>query len=376
MVETITPVVDGGRGRRWVGLLALHATGATLAAAAFGAAIAGLGALLDAPWDVGLVLVAAVAALYLAEVAGAPIVVPQLRRQVPNWWRSFFPFGVASFLYGVGLGVGFFTYLRRGTLVVVTVAAFVSGHPLIGALVLAPFGLARGLSAVVAFGARTPEEGAALVRRLERSASWPGWRVAHGVALGAVLIASLVVFGRRGGWTDVGVVAAAALALVFAVAGIAKIARWQTWRRTLSSYALPAWIEGPGRVGVPLVELGIVVLAVLGFASTAGLVALVALAAFSSAIVAARLRVGPKLGCGCFAGDRFRDHRYLLARNAMLIAVAAVAWVQGIDVAPLESAELPRGNDVVAAVITVTGMALAVWVAVRAFVVVRRSGAR
>ena len=65
MVETITPVVHGGRGRRWIGLLALHATGATLVAAAFGAVLAALGALLDAPWDVGLAFVAAAAALYL-----------------------------------------------------------------------------------------------------------------------------------------------------------------------------------------------------------------------------------------------------------------------------------------------------------------------
>jgi len=102
-----------------------------------------------------------------------------LRRQVPDWWRTFFPPHVAAFLYGLGLGPGFLTYLGHGTVVVVSVAAFASGRPLLGAAVLAPFGLARGLGPVLAFGVRSPGDAAALVERLDRSASKPRWRVAH-----------------------------------------------------------------------------------------------------------------------------------------------------------------------------------------------------
>ena len=376
MVETITPVVHGGRGRRWVGLLALHATGATLAAAAFGAVLAALGALLDAPWDVGLALVAAVSALYLAEVLGARVPVPQLRRQVPNWWRSFFPFGVASFLYGVGLGVGFFTYLTRGTLVVVSTAAFVSGEPLIGALVLAPFGLARGLTASVAFRARTAEDGSALVDRLARSASRPGWRVAHGVVLSAVLVTSLVAFGETGGRTDVGALAAAILAVTFGVAAVAKLTRLTAWRRSLASYGLPARVERPAGIAVPVAELAIAVLPVLGLVSTAGRLAFAALVAFSAAVLWGRVRVGPKVGCGCFAGDRVRDYRYLLGRNALLMAIAAVAWREGTDAPPVVSLAPPSGSDVVAALLVVLGLVLAVWVVIRTVLVVRRSSVR
>jgi hypothetical protein len=342
----------------------------------FGAALAAFGALLDAPSDAGLAVVAAVAALYLAEVLGARVPVPQLRRQVPNWWRSFFPSGVASFLYGVGLGIGFFTYLTRGTLVVVSVAAFVSGDPLVGALVLAPFGLARGLTASVAFHARTADEGSALVERLARNASWPGWRVAHGVALSAVLATALVAFGEAGGAADVGAVAAAALTVTFGVAVVAKAMRWSAWRRSLAGYALPPWIERPARVGVPAVELGIAVLPLLGYASTAGLGALFTLGAFSAAVVWGRVRVGPRIGCGCFAGDRVRDYRYLLGRNALLMAIAAVAWRRGVDVAPTVSVVRPSGNDVLAAILVVLGLALAAWVVVRTVVVVRRSSVR
>ncbi|HJS27125.1 MAG TPA: MauE/DoxX family redox-associated membrane protein [Actinomycetota bacterium] len=376
MVETITPVVYGGRGRRWILLLGLHATGATVAAAAFGAVVAGLGAMLHTPWDASAALVAALAAIYLAEVLGARVPVPQLRRQVPNWWRSFFPFGIASFLYGMGLGVGFFTYLTRGTLVVVSAVAFVSGDPLIGALLLAPFGLARGSTAAVAFRSRTPEEGSALVGRLARSASWPGWRVAHGVVLTAVLTTALVAFGERGVSADVGELAAASLAIVFGVAAIAKLARGPAWRRWLASYGLPPRIERPARLGVLAVELGIAGMVVLGYASAAGLAALVALVAFSTAIVAARVRVGPKLGCGCFAGDRIRDYRYLLGRNAVLMAVAAVAWLEGVDAPPSVSFGTPGASDVLPALLVVLGLVLSPLVAIGTLRAIRRSAVR
>ncbi|MGH2636940.1 MAG: hypothetical protein ACRDHU_12455, partial [Actinomycetota bacterium] len=159
-METITPVVHGGRRSRWAVLLAAHVTGATIAAATFGAILGLVGGLLAAPWGAaGFAIVAGCAGLFLAsEAFGLRVPVPQLRRQVPDWWRTYFPFGPASFLYGLGLGVGFLTYLSHGTLAVVAAAAVASGRPLVGAAVLAPFGLARGLTAVVAIRATTPEE--------------------------------------------------------------------------------------------------------------------------------------------------------------------------------------------------------------------------
>ena len=49
MVETISPVGYGGRAR-WGVALALHVVGATVTAAAFGAALGLIGAALRAPW--------------------------------------------------------------------------------------------------------------------------------------------------------------------------------------------------------------------------------------------------------------------------------------------------------------------------------------
>ena len=368
MVETITPVVHGGNRNRWVVSVLLHAAGATATAAVFGSLLAAAGALLGAPWGVpGVALVAASAGLYVARELGVAVPVPQLRRQVPDWWRTFFPPHVAAFLYGVGLGPGFLTYLGHGTLVVVSVAAVASGHPLLGAALLAPFGLARGLGPVLAFGVRSPSDGAALVDRLGRSGSRDRWRLANGVALVAVLVAALSTIRTVEGPSDAGALAGAALALTFGAAAIAKIAHRRTWGRALATYRLPPGIVGPVAIGVPVLELTIAVMPVLGLSSTAGFVALSALVAFSAAVVVGRLRVGRRLGCGCFGSSATRDYRVLLIRNLALAGVAIAAWRAGDDAPALRSLGSPGGSEVVPAVLVVLGLALATWVGSAAF---------
>ena len=363
MVETITPVVHGGNRNRWFVSVLVHVAGATAAAAVFGSLLAGAGGLLGAPWGVpGIALVAASAGLYVARELGVAVPVPQLRRQVPDWWRTFFPPHVAAFLYGVGLGPGFLTYLGHGTLVVVSVAAVASGHPLVGAALLAPFGLARGLGPVLAFGVRSPSDGAALVDRLGRSGSRDRWRLANGIALVAVLVATLSTIRTVDGRSDVGALAGAALALTFGAAAIAKIAHRRTWRRALATYRLPPGIVGPVAIGVPVLELTIAVMPVLGLSSIAGFVALSALVAFSAAVVVGRLLVGRRLGCGCFGSSATRDYRLLLVRNLALAAVAIVAWRAGDDAPVLRSLGSPGGSEVVPAVLVVLGLALATWV--------------
>lgn len=378
MVETITPVVHGGSRSRWVVFLAMHVAGAALAAAAFGALLGGAGALLDAPWGAaGLVVVATFAGLYLArEALGLPVPVPQLRRQVPDWWRTFFPFGPASFLYGVGLGVGFLTYLSHGTLVVVSAAAVASGRPLVGATLLAPFGLARGLSAVVTMRARTPEEGSALVGRLARSASWVGWRVAHAVVIGAVLATTLFAIPGVQATGEAGSAAAALLAVAFGAAGVAKLARRRAWRRALGSYRLLAPVERIAVGAVPVVELCVAALPFVGLGSTAGLASLVVLGAVSAFIVAGRIRVGRRLECGCFGTAAARDYRLLLARNGVLAAVAFVAWQRGVDAPIGRTLGAPSSGELLPAALVVLGLGIAGWVGVQALVAVRRGASR
>lgn len=377
MVETITPVVHGGRRSRWAIVLGLHVAGAAMAAGGFGAVLGSTGSALGAPWGAaGLAAIAAVGALYLGrEAFGLPIPVPQLRRQVPDWWRTFFPFAPAAFLYGMGLGVGFFTFLAHGTLVVVSAAALASGRPALGAALLVPFGLARGLSAMVAVRTRTNEEGAALVGRLAAAASRPVWRVAHVVALGMIVAMAVWTALSAGSVGSPGRVAAAVLALAFGSAAVAKIVGRRRWSRALASYRLGP-LEGAALVGVPVVELGLAALPFVGLVSTAGLASLIVLSVFSAAIVVGRVRVGRRLDCGCFGASRPRDYRLLLARNGALAVLAIVAWREGRDAWIGGSLAAPSGSDLLPATIVTVGVALATWVSVRAVVTVRRGASR
>jgi hypothetical protein len=189
MVETITPAVHGGRRRRYVAAVALHVAGAALGAAALGLVLGASGHLLGGPWGaLGAGLIALVATLYAlreARVVSVPIVA--LRRQVPEWWRTFFSPQTSALLYGASLGVGFGTFLSHGTLVVVAVAAALSADPVTGALLCAPFGVARALSAVAA-GAR---DARAAVGRLDDVATTPVARLAN-LAVLAVLAAAAI----------------------------------------------------------------------------------------------------------------------------------------------------------------------------------------
>ncbi len=368
MVETITPVVHGGSRERWGISLALHAIGAAVASAIVGSLLAGAGALLGAPWGVpSAVLVVAAAALYVARELGAPVPVPQLRRQVPDWWRTFFPPHLAAFLYGLGLGPGFLTYLGHGTVVVVSVAALASGRPLLGAAVLAPFGLARGLGPVLAFGVRSPGDAAALVERLDRSASKARWRVANALALSMVLVATVLEVRTIDAPSEAGALAAAVLALTFGAAAVAKLARRAAWRRTLGSYGLRSGASRLVGFGVPAVELCIAATVLVGLASSAGLLSIVALVAFSGAIVVGRVRAGRRLECGCFGGSGVRDYRLLLGRNLALAGVAFVAWRAGEDAPLVRVLGEPAGADLLPVAIVVLGLALAVWVGAVAF---------
>jgi hypothetical protein len=359
----------------WAVSLAVHVLGAAIAAAVFGGALGAFGALLGAPWGTaGMMAVAAAAAVYLFAELGAPVPVPQLRRQVPEWWRTFFPPRAAAFLYGTGLGPGFLTYLTHGTLVVVAVAAAATGSPLLGAAIVVPFGIARGLTVLVAFDVRTPADGASLVERLSRSSSRIGWRLANAIALGAVLVLALVRTASLDEPGGAGALAAAALTVTFGASAIAKLSGWSMWLRALRSYGLPEPLERLSAFAVPSAELLVALLPLLSLRSTAGLLALALLSAFSVAIVAARARGDRRIDCGCFGSARRRDYRVLLLRNGVLAILAAVAWRAEEDAWALRSLGVPRGSELIPAAITVVGLALAAWVAAQAVRALGRRG--
>ena len=144
MVETFTPAVCGSRRRQRLAL-AGFAVGAVAASAVVGAALGAVGALLGTQLAL---LVAALALLAAAREAGfVRLPVPQLRRQVPERWRSELPLPVWSAGYGIGLGLGFLTFQPVATFWVACAAAVALGKPLAAGLCFAAYGAGRALMA-------------------------------------------------------------------------------------------------------------------------------------------------------------------------------------------------------------------------------------
>ena len=364
MVETISPVVHGGRGR-WLGTLTLHALGATGTAVVFGASLGWIGGSLGAPWGrPGLLALAVVATLYaLGTITGLGVPVPQLRRQVPDWWRTFFGRPFAAVLYGAGLGIGFLTYLSAGTLVVVSFAALASGSPGIGALVVAPFGLVRGLSAIVAWRSITQEQSRALVDRI---ASTPDVtrRVTNGVVLLTIAVVALAASLRAaaGSWSSF---AAAMLAAVFTWAAASKIAKPTRWRRALASYRLPPALERVAVWAVPASEALVPLLVVAGLPRVAAVWSVALLTVFTVTLVASPRRMDGRVPCGCFGARGSIALRSAIARNALLLAVAVSVMIQGADAPAIWLPGSPALGDALPLALTLGALVAAVLVAWR-----------
>ncbi|MGH2681843.1 MAG: MauE/DoxX family redox-associated membrane protein [Actinomycetota bacterium] len=372
MAETITPMVHGGSRRKWGTAVGAHTLGAGLSAAVFGAALGWGGAALGAPWGTtGMAILTLVAAMYAArELFGLPVPVPERRQQVPEHWRwRFSPF-VASFLYGLGLGVGFLTHVRHGTLVVVAAAAAMTGDPVVGAAVMAPFGLARGVSLLVTAAARSSERLEGVAAQLDRIAASRLPRVVNGAALAALVTVGAASVAARTG-VDLRPLLAAGLAAVFAWAAASKLLAPREWRGSLGAYRLGA-LERPVIVGVPLAEAVVGLLILGGDPDQGAILALVLLGGFSAAIVRARALHGSLVPCGCFGQTKARDYRLLLLRNLGLGAVATVVLATGSSFPLLRWARLPVGGELVAAALAAAGLALAAWLARTAATALRR----
>ena len=195
MVETIAPVVYEGKRSRYFAALAVFACAALLAAGLVGLLAGTLGAIVGAPWGSATwIAVAAAAVIYaLRDVFHLPIPIPDRHRQVPQWWRSFYSQRVTAWLYGFGLGIGYLTYLSFGTYFVVTIAAFATGDPVLGAAFCAPFGVGRALSVVAANG-KLQSDRASGIDRIDDLATtaWP--RIVNSFVLIAVAGAAVVAW--------------------------------------------------------------------------------------------------------------------------------------------------------------------------------------
>jgi hypothetical protein len=354
MVDTITPVVHGGSRRSWARVLALHALGATASASVMGAALGLAGTLLGAPWGTtGATIVVVVAVAYAArEAFGFPVPIPDARRQVPQWWRETFSSETAAALYGLGLGLGFATHLRHGTLVAVAGAVVAGGDPAVGAVAMGAFGLARSIAVGSTWRAVDPPAARRLARWLERTAIGPWPRIVNGTALAAVAAGVLAAVDQTTTGT-VGIVPTVVLAGTFGLAAATKLRRPRGWRSVVDAHGLPAPVAATVAAAVPLAEGAVPGLVVGGAIHAGATLAAGLLVAFSAALVRHRRRSGDRVPCGCFGGSRSRSLRLLLARNALLIVVA-IAAARGPN--GLDPVLVPDAAELVPAVLVAVGL--------------------
>ena len=188
MIETIGA---SGRGRATkIASAATFGVGAFVGGVATFGALAAGGALLAPAWEHGAAVAAAVAiAAAVAEVRGVRVV-PQIRRQVPELWRRVLPLPLATFLYGVLLGLGFTTFVLTLGFWALAAITFALGDLALGAAVGTAFGVGRALPVVALAPLAERGAGERVASLLgERPALLRGFRVATAAALAACALA-------------------------------------------------------------------------------------------------------------------------------------------------------------------------------------------
>lgn len=149
----------------------------------------------------------------------------------------------------------------------------------------------------------------------------------------------------------VGLVAALALAAVFAVSGVAKLLDPGGTREAVAGFGVPSGLAGLVAAGLAPAELVAALLLLIPATSLVGLVlAVVLLAGFTTAVVVA-LRAGRRPECHCFGRIGGADiSGRTIARNGVL-AVLAILGLVGTA-----AGDRPEGSAMVAAI--VGGLAL------------------
>ena len=123
------------------------------------------------------------------------------------------------------------------------------------------------------------------------------------------------------------------LAIVFAVAGLAKLADRPGSEQALSAFGMPRLLARPGSVLLPLAELAVAVLLIpAGTATLGALGALVLLLGFSAGIMRSMAR-GQSPDCHCLGELHSKPVGWpMLARNATLVAASGLVLVAALPV--------------------------------------------
>jgi hypothetical protein len=160
MLTSITPLGERGRHSHWLVTVTAFGLGAVAASAGLGALIAAVGRLVlpdSTSAHLRLALLAgALAVAVLLDASREPA--PGTRRQVNERWLDRYRGWVYGLGFGAQLGLGVTTVVSSAATYVALVAAFLSGEPGAGALIVGCFGLVRGVTPLAA--ARVTDTGA------------------------------------------------------------------------------------------------------------------------------------------------------------------------------------------------------------------------
>jgi uncharacterized membrane protein YphA (DoxX/SURF4 family) len=117
-----------------------------------------------------------------------------------------------------------------------------------------------------------------------------------------------------------------AIAVVFLLAGLAKLANLDAFTRAVANYRLlPARAVRPVARALPAAEVAAGVLLLTGVATRLVALALAALLLAFAAAVAVNLRRGRRIDCGCFTGPGPREITWAtVARNLAMSAGAVL----------------------------------------------------
>lgn len=188
-------VLQGQHNRLWRRSGAVFAASSAFSGATVGAGLGAVGGTLTGD---ALSLVAAVMALGgivagAATLFGQKVPLIQRDRETPRRWLSYPP-SVGAALTGAMLGLGFTTRLGYALWYAVPVLALLTASPVVGAVLFATYGLARGLAAwglaseVQRQGRLSAEFGEWVLSHFRRAQDWASFLL---VALSAgVLVAT------------------------------------------------------------------------------------------------------------------------------------------------------------------------------------------
>lgn len=137
-----------------------------------------------------------------------------------------------------------------------------------------------------------------------------------------------------------------ALAAVFALAGVAKLADLSATRQAMVDFGLgPRWAAVGARL-LPIAELAVAVALIPAATARWGAVAAIALLAVFSVAIARTLRAGTAPDCNCFGGlTQTEVGRGTLVRNLALAALAAFVVASGETVGAFRWVTVPAAGD-------------------------------